>query len=1501
MEAPQQESENPLGLSLDFMFGRGYLWAERQRLSDWIALESMRMEIPDLQFPFDARGGLERFRHTRCLVREVEVAISEVGLGDLLVEAADGVEGFEGLEIRFLEDAAHISVQLSSFGAETQLSFRAALIPPEPARADEVHLSLYDYRAFGPLPYPARLVVHELLTGLLNTPILRSPGRGDSFTVGIAGDIVRFRPLKLLFLHIFPRVGWKLPNLSGVVLEGARIRPGVMILRAVDDDPQSAARAGGADFELAGSKEGARALAAYEAKELFSHADRALFDGEIRQALSLLSNYRDVYGLHPALVARLLDCLVADASPANLAEAESIRRELVAEDEADLQAALVAPNLAIARRREEEAIEAFEALAEALEKRSQTRDWMLCQRALARRLADDRPEEAAARLREVLKRDPRHRQALEALRTLYDRLGEPARLEETLKRLTGVYTDRETLKQIYLDLAHHLMDRQGDLAEARMYLEKVLRLDATELDALHALGESYVVGGEPLRALKAFGSAARSAEASGRMELAGRLHFRVGELWYQELEDPRQALLGFRRSLELGKGEGEQGEVDDPLRRAHRLRRAAEMCEELSRNDDAAGYWREAVTLLERAGERRRAPAFDDDEQSEQGDRDWQQDLVVAHRHLGRIYDQRQRPAAAASHFRRVLEADPGDRQALQWLEEHLRRAGRPEELIALYRELADEADEPRDRAQLIRRRADLYAQLGHVDEAAKCYRRVLDADPSDEAAREQLVDLLREYGRFEDLRDALNTVLVRTRDKAAQQAISMELGAAAEALDDHRRAVRSYMEALRLKAGDRETLEAVCRALGDYVEQRGVTAPAPVGEKAAGRLLESVLIQLAEVTPSVVQQREALLEVAMLADERGDSAAAAEARERAEALDGIEGGDSDYEGVDARLDAMLDEFDEGGEQRPSATVDDATDGDDAGGRPARRSTRSTPASDEKVESFRRRFASMLEKPADLKRQKEGDSSPLSQILERSKERTPAGADEDEMSKEPATVKIPVADLQSARSEAPEAAEVSDDENTLPTPGETAGEAAADTDVEYGEAGGDSADSGWTVNLPDKKSLDEQSDIDTSPDIHPVEIGLDALDELRVSGDPREVAQAIEQVLMLAENTDTEVLEADLRQSLSKEVGELLYYELEDGEAARPYLEAVHRLDPDGEGAAPEVVNALETIYEQQGDVSARVNLLQRRLANTDDEQMQITYRLLLGQLFWDQARDVDAARHWIDEVLSTEPHHEGAHRLLAEIAEEQQDWEAVVRHLKVVVNAGSGGIEAVEARRKLAQIHLHQREAPAEARTHFEQVLDEAPGDSQALEGMKNCQALLGQWPQYLESLARELGLLTGATDGFSLEEMVALEPSSLSSPLRVPASEIVSDAAYVAEEEMDNPRRARQLWGLAYRLWPEQVEALERRIELDRQIDAHRDLADDLETYAGAVLDAHDRFEALVEAARIRASKLDDADGARPLYAEALALVRKSDDPPDGVDQVRRALERLDARNQS
>ncbi|MEZ4458938.1 MAG: hypothetical protein R3E66_04275 [bacterium] len=857
---------NPLGLNLDFLFGRGYLWARGERLSDWMNLDHLRMEIPDLSFPFDARGGLNRFRNTRCLVREIELSTSEVGLGDLLRQSAGEIQGFDALDVHFLDGAVHVTTRVRSLGANTWLSFKFALIPPEPSRADEVHLSVYDYRAFGPLPFPARLLAFEFITRLLNSPGLRPPGRGQSFTVGIAGDILSLRPLKLMLLHIFPGVGWKLPNLSNVVLEGAHIRPGLMTLRAASHDagwtshtPQS--------FHVASTADGARALAAYEAKDLFSNGDQALFARRMRQAIDLYSGYRDIYGLHPELVSRLFDVLLADPTPSNLAHAESICRELEADDPTDLRARLVRPVLAQLNGRREDVAPAFTRLSEALRERGDTHDWILAQIALADYLVDSAPNVAAGHLREVLKLSPRNRTALEMLRTIYEEGGDSAGTEEVLKRLTGVYTDRDSLTKTYLTLAQHLIDRQGEVGEARIYLERVLRLDPSQLEALDILGESYLVSEEPLRALKAFGSAARAAEARKLPVRAARLHMRMASIWASAVDDPTQALLSVRRALSLC-----ENVPDDMLKPGERiafLEAAIELCEQRERWEEAVGYRVDAIPVLERLVEATRGD-----------ERDLYIERVLRmHRDLARSYATRERGDAAASHWRRVLDLSPGDSEAIGQLEAHYRMGGRPEQLIELYQDVLRAADSVETRVDAHLHLAGIYATLAMAQDAATHALEALKLNPNHLNARQQVETLLGDSRQFERWRDTLTALMPRITERNARWAAVLSLARAHQKLGALAEATRQYMEAVQLRPGELAGLMGARDSLESLVSRDGYDAPNPTGEGSAAHLLERVVGRLAEVGPSPAQRVEAYIRVAELATVRGDTIAATDAR----------------------------------------------------------------------------------------------------------------------------------------------------------------------------------------------------------------------------------------------------------------------------------------------------------------------------------------------------------------------------------------------------------------------------------------------------------------------------------------------------------------------------------------------------------------------------------------------------------------------------------------------
>ena len=1207
MQSSNSEPTNPLGLNLDFMFGRGYLWANRERLSDWITLEKLRMEIPDLAFPFDARGGLDRFRNTRCLVREIELGISEVGLGDLLRQAAAELERFQDLQVRFLADAVHISVRVQAMGADAYVSFRAALIPPEPARVDEIHLSLYDYRAYGPLPFPARLIAFELMTGLLNTELLRPPGRGQSFTVGVAGDILSFRPLKLILLHIFAHAGWKLPNLSDVILDGARIRPGLLTIRAGtrDADWRMAHSTNAAnprdEFQLTQTREGARALGAYEAKDLFVHADQALFDGQMRQAMQTLSGYRDVYGLHSELVSRTLDCLLADPTPAHLAEAEAICRQLESEHRADLRAQLARPTLAMLSpaRGDQHAqvIGSFERLAKTLHERGETPDWILAELSLAEHLSAQRPKDACARLREILRVSPRNRIALEKLRALYARLDDATGLEEVLKRLTGVYTEREALKNTYLELANLLMARdaarrtddpesagpEGDeLRESRIYLEKVLRLDPTELGALNTLAESYVLDAQPLRALKTFGSAARAAEASGDPQRAARLLYRVARLWSDELNDLEQALMSCRRALALW---------DDD---ADLLELAAQICTERAQLAEATDYWLLAIPLLEQEVERAEHLAPGSSEQiakDARTNRSAKARLVDAHRQIARLYQERGRDAAAQTHMQRAQEIDP---------DAHIF------DLPA--------APEPAPVLSLAKNDAFTAARQNAVT------RKMVAPTPEQIAADKSKTEI----------------------PKAPTEVPS---------LDDFR---ARYRDLFLAKKAER-------------------SAPKP------DDLPQNAPEQTTEASDTGALLREQIAE-----------------------------------------------------------------------------------------------ARALENPALL---------------------------------------------------------------------------------------------------------------------------ADALAELIAAHFDADDAIDLEQVELMR---------------LSMELGELYYYDLEDVQAARIHLERVRDEDPEGLGSQPTLLTTLEAIYEESGALSERIRILNARLKNADSAEMRITYRLIIAQLIWDETPDDDAddadlnaradqARPWLQEVLKADPQNESAHRLLGQIAYQLEDYERAARHYKSVLKVAGGGLDAIEMERDLGRLLLDKLGQADAAKVHFENVLKAAPGDSIALDGIKQCQAATEDWAGYVGSLGREFGLLIGQPQGLSAQDMIEIEPEQIRAALRVPASQIVADAAHIVEQDLGDLQGAWGLWGKAFALWPEHVDALERRVGLDRALDKSEALAQDLESYAELLLDPHARFDILNEAATLYANILGRPDLARPVLAEAIALVQDEAQPPAGLDPARRALRALQSDSKS
>lgn len=1114
------------------MKGRGFLTSKEVGVDGWLTVELLRMEIPDLSFPFDAGGGVDRFRDDRCIVREASLRLDESHLQAFLQKATRQLDGFSNPSCVVADGVIHLSVQVEGHDDGIPVSFKAAFVTPEPARDDAIHLTLFDYRAYGPTTTSTRRLAREWIIRLLETSTVSIPSSAGPFTLEVAGDILKLRPLKWLLLSLFPDCGWKLPGTEAVHVDSVQMTDGTIRLefsgpgelRHSDDGPPES---------LDQSYWGRRALAAHEAKDTFARADAALFSGDTRQARQILEAMEDDYGTHPAWISRHIDALIDGADASDLVEARSLCETLAKHSERETLAATARANIGWMTEGAEVAVDGYRRLHELLDGGAHPLDYALVSQTLGGLLADPAPDEAIDHLESALEVAPNRVGLLEQLASLHRRLGRDADLEATLKRLAGLHDEPDRRHGVLVELGRLLVQRPGEAGEGRQWLQKALKHKPDDLEALEALGESYARTGDPLRAAKTLGQAARSAEedgASGHPKAAD-LHHRAARLWLEDLDDPDQAEMHARRALELGADDDQS----NPAPKIKQQALMARICESRGDDNSAITRWTEVLNACDRVRE-----LTDTQKQAQ----------ASAHERLASLYERRGKPEQA---------------------QRHRREAG-----------------------------------------------------------------------------------------------------------------------------GDVDTEE--------------------LGNEASG--------------------------------------------------------DRDLETFRSRYEKLLSERSGSKPKPPSSTPD-------------------------------------LPEPE----------------LDDSESR----------------------DVQPRRaSQPPSASELLTEDE----PGSDTGRA----------------------------------------------IDLDRLDSLREGDDPTALADALEAAIEAWERGDDDGISRDRWIRWHRELGELAYLELEETERARRFLEPVREFDPDGLGRDETVLRLLESVYEETGDVDGKIGVLKARIDAAESDEMATTLRVLIAQTLWDQRQSAAAARSHLRDVLETDSNHLGAHRLMAKIAEAEGEWTDVVDHLQRVVEGAEGGLDEVELRRRLAEVLMTRCEDPDSASEHFKKVIDESPGDTRAIEGLKECQRRLEDWKGLLETIAHEIGVLTGEMGLVEVERFDELVADSMDESTAMQVSRRLNEAAEIAAEHLSDLRSAQAWAGRALAMWDDNVEALELRISVDRILQDHRALARDLVRQANVLLDSRRRYEALLEAAEICVDRLEAAGSARRLLARCLHEDYASEADRDGLRELRHRIEQVE-----
>lgn len=367
-----------------------------------------------------------------------------------------------------------------------------------------------------------------------------------------------------------------------------------------------------------------------------------------------------------------------------------------------------------------------------------------------------RPGEAIERFRQVLEHDPEHEETLRALVALYEREERWEDMIEAISRLVEVIYDVQEQVQFQGRVGQIYEEKLEDRDAAITAWLRVLEFEETDRTALSSLERLYEESG---RYDDLIGILRQQAAAAPERETELRL--RVGELYEVRLENVEEAIATYEDILNF-----------DPTNTTALSRLEALYFE---RED-----WQKLTEVYERLLNVAQTA----------------EERVQFCKNLAQLYEQAfNDPDQASDAYKRILELQPGNSEALHALERIYAAEERWEDLIEVHLRWVELSDDAATRSDRLNAAAQVYAErLDDVDNAIRTYERVLEIDAANGTALDALEALYRRTEQWEQVVEVLERK--------------------ADAADDAR--VRSRLEAAR---GDvlREQIRDIAGAIGAY------------------------------------------------------------------------------------------------------------------------------------------------------------------------------------------------------------------------------------------------------------------------------------------------------------------------------------------------------------------------------------------------------------------------------------------------------------------------------------------------------------------------------------------------------------------------------------------------------------------------------------------------------------------------------------------------------------
>ena len=389
---------------------------------------------------------------------------------------------------------------------------------------------------------------------------------------------------------------------------------------------------------------------------------------------------------------------------------------------------------------------------------------------------------------------------------------------------------------------------------------------------------------------------------------------------------------------------------------------------------------------------------------------------------------------------------------------------------------------------------------------------------------------------------------------------------------------------------------------------------------------------------------------------------------------------------------------------------------------------------------------------------------------------------------------------------------------------------------------------------------------------------LDAYTRLRAAdeSDPEPLAKMEQLATLLSDwSVLIEVLRAkaefslddEERASLWRRIGEAKRDMLEDAPGAIASYERALELEPD----SAFTVDCLIELREERDDAEELVDLYQRRVELTGEDDADLRYELLVSaaKVFENKLEDRSRAIDSLNQALAARPDDETVITALGRLYRAEEMWPELLDNLRLSASRSDSAETRAEVRRQMGEILADKMSSWEDALEAYRQVLDDAPGDEAATQAV----LVIGREHEDLRDTVTQIlvPVLTSSEKWQSLPEVLEMR-LSVETDTAVRA-ETLTQIADVHETKLSEPEQA---LGAALRALSERPESSELHALAERLSAS----ADAWGTYADALTE--------------RAQSTFDPDVAKDLYSRLGKIAEENlSDPSRAIEAYRSAID--------